>query len=361
MKKSVLLFSFILIFNFVIFAQEIIENPEKPGSKNPGRIIQLKEVLKIRDEGTAFYFREPWGIDVAEDGSIFVKGGIDRLYKFDASGKFEKNMMRKGQGPGEISREIENFIVKDNELVLICASLNKLIKTTLDGKLIKNLIPEKRISNLIGYYNNKYFIVDFMPKSFEREEGYKDNDRNLFIVDDEGNVMQTQHSFPIKHYWASRKGRGGFSIQYVTRLHTSKVSQKYIYICHTQDYLIKQLDLEKLQISRIFRRDYPRVKFKADEFRPFKYYNDVYRILIHKNNVWVLTSTVDKEKGIMVDVFNDEGKYIDNFYLPLFYSKTGDCFYQLYFPMVINGDFIYAIEHDEAWNYCITKYEIVDY
>jgi len=360
MKKAILLFSFLLIFNSVINAQEIIENPKKPGSKNPGRIIQLKEVLRIRDEGTVFYFREPWGIDVSEDGSVFVKGGIDRLYKFDASGKFERNMAKKGQGPGEITGEIENINVQDNEIIFSCASMNKIIKMDLAGNLIKELIPKKRALNLIAYYKNKYFIVDFMPKSFEMEEGYKDIDRNLFVIDEEGNVTPTQHSFPVKHYWARHPSRGYLSTQYVTRLQSSKANQKYIYICHTQDYLIKQFDLEKHQISRIFRRDYPRVKFKSDEFRPFKYYNDVYRILIHKNNVWVLTSTFNEEKGIMVDVFSSEGKYIDNFYLPFFNSKTGDCFYQMYFPMVIDGDFIYAIEHDEDWNYCIVKYEIID-
>ena len=339
--------------------QAIIENPDKPLSKNAGRIIQLKEVLRIQDEGVDFYFREPWGIDVAKDGSVFVKDK-DRLYKFDSGGKFEKNVARHGQGPGEITREIENIIVQDNEIVFSCASMNKLIKMDLAGNLIRELIPKKRALNLIACYKNKYFIVDFMPKSFEMEEGYKDIDRNLFIIDEEGNVTPTPHSFPVKHYWARHPVRKYFSPQYVTRLQSSKASQKYIYICHTQDYLIKQFDLEKHQISRIFRRDYTRVKFKPDEFRPFKYYNDVHRILIHKNNVWVLTSTFNEEKGIMVDVFNSDGKYIDNFYLPLFNSKTGDCFYQLYWPMVIKGNFLYAIEHDKDWNFSIAKHEIID-
>jgi len=361
-KKAIFLFSFLFIFSSVTYAQEIIENPDKPESKNPGRIIRLKEVLRIKDEGTAFYFREPWGIDVAADGSIFI---IDkeRLYKFDSRGRFERNMAKKGQGPGEITTEIENIIIKDNEIIFSCATMNKVIKMDLDGNFIKELIPQKRASNLLAYYKNKYFIVDFTPKSFEMEEGYRDYDRNFFILDEEGSATPTQYSFPIKHYWhyrASRKGRGGFSTQYVTQLQTSKVSQKYIYICHTQDYLIKQLDLEKVQISRIFRRAYPRAKFQTDDSRPFKYYNDIHRLLIYKGNVWALTSTLDKEKGILVDVFSKEGKYLDNFYLPLLNSKTGDCFYQLYFPMVIDGDFIYAIEHDKDWNPCITKYEIID-
>jgi hypothetical protein len=345
---------------FAFQVQSIIENPEKPLNKNAGRIIQLKEILRIKDEGRDFYFKEPWGIDVAVDGSIFVKDK-EKLYKFDASGRFEKNMAKKGQGPGEITTEIGDIIVKDNEIIFPCATMNKVIKLDTEGNFVKEVIPKKRALKLIAYYMNKYFIVDFMPKSFEMEEGYKDIDRNLFIFDEEGNASPTQYSFPVKHYWARPQLRAGsFSTQYVTRLHTSKASQKYIYICHTQDYLIKQFDLEKLQISKVFRRVYPRVKFNSDEMRPFKFYNDVYRLLIYKGNVWALTSTLDKEKGILVDVFSEEGKYLDNFYLPLLNSKTGDCFYQLYFPMVIKGDYLYAIEHDEDWNFYVAKYEIIN-
>jgi len=365
-RASVYIIIFILFAFFGITSsqqnQPIIENPEKPLNKNAGRVIQLKEILKIKDEGKGFYFREPWGIDVDSDGSIFAKEK-EKIYKFDSNGKFERNIVRQGQGPGEITTEIEDIIVQDNEIIFSCATMNKVIKMDSDGNFIKELMPKKRASKLIACYKNKYFIVDSIPKSFEKKEGYRDIDRNLFVLDEGGNATPTQYSFPIihyRHFWTSRKGRGQFSTQHVTKLQTSKTSQKYIYISHTQEYLIKQFDLEKLQISRIFRRAYARVKFESDEFRPFKYYNDIHRLLIYKGNVWALTSTLNREKGILVDVFNDAGKYIDNFYLPLLNSKTGDCFYQLYFPMVIEGDFLYAIEHDEDWNFYIAKYEIID-
>lgn len=257
-------------------------------------------------------------------------------------------------------RKIIGLLVQGNEIIFSCATMNKVIRMDLEGNFIKELIPKKRALNLLACYKNKYFIVDSMPKSFEKKEGYRDVDRNLFVLDEGGNAAPTQYLFPVKHYWGSHPLGGFLIFQVVTQLQTSKVSHKYIYISHTQDYLIKQFDLEKLQISRIFRRAYPRAKFQADDSRPFKYYNDIHRLLIYKGNVWALTSTLDKEKGILVDVFNEAGKYIDNFYLPLLNSKTGDCFYQLYFPMVIEGDFLFAIEHDEDWNFYIAKYEIID-
>jgi len=357
MRKIALAFFYFFIFSLVILAQAIIENPEKPASKNPGRVIQLKEVLRIKDEGREFYFKEPGGIDVAPDGSIFVQDKV-KLYKFDAEGRFKKNILREGQGPGEITEELTDLIVDDNEIIIFCGPMIKIVKKDLEGKLIKDLVLEKkRVTSLIAYYNHKYFLVDILPKSFERKEGFRDNDQNLFIFDEEGNFTPIPYSFPIKHYIFFREF--GISIQYVTTLLMSRVCQHFIYLSHTEDYLIKQFDLERLQISKIFRRAYPRIKFQSDEMRPFKYYNDVHRLLTFRNNVWVLTSTFDKKKGILVDVFNEEGKYLDNFYLPLLNSKTGDCFHQLYFQMTIQGNFLYAIEHDEDWNYCIVKYEII--
>jgi hypothetical protein len=358
MRKILFAFLTFFIFRTVILGQAIVENPEKPASKNPGRVIQLKEVLRIKDEGREFYFKEPWGIDVAEDGSIFVQDGV-KLYKFDAQGKFKKNMVTKGQGPGEITEELTDFVVDNNDIIIFCGPMQKIVKKDLEGNFIKDLVLEKkRAADFIAYYNNKYFLVDIMPKSFERKEGFNDFDQNLFIFDEEGNATSIPYSFPIKHY-DSFKGKFGF-FQFVTTLLKSRVCQHFIYLSHTENYLIKQFDLEKLQIRKIFRRAYPRVRFQSDEMRPFKYYNDVHRLLIFRNNVWVLTSFLDKKKGILVDVFNEDGKYLDNFYLPLLNSKTGDCFYQLYFPMTIKSNFLYAVEHDEDWNYFIAKYEIID-
>lgn len=338
--------------------QQFIENPERPQRANPGQIIQLKEVLRIIDTGKGFYFKEPWGLDAADDGSIFVKD-MDRLYKFSPDGKFVKNMVRIGQGPGEITREIEDFIVLDNTLILSCASMNKLITVDLQGKFIKELIPKKKLSELIAYYTNKYFFVDFITSNLRKREAYTDLDKNLYVSDEAGSITSIPYSFPVKWYlYFEPDGRPTF--EHVTELQTSRVCQKYVYVTHAQEYNIKQLDLEELRINKSFRRVYPRVKFKSDKFRPFNYYNDVHRILIFKDKVWALTSTFDKSKGIMVDVFNEEGKYLDNFFLPLFNSKTRDYFCQLYFPLTIKDVYLYAIEHDDDWNYRIVKYEIAD-
>ncbi len=73
-KKAFFLF---LLFPFCVhigFGQTVIANPEKPLSKNPGRVIRLKEVLRIVDEEKDFYFKLPWG-DGCRRGWIYFCAG----------------------------------------------------------------------------------------------------------------------------------------------------------------------------------------------------------------------------------------------------------------------------------------------
>jgi hypothetical protein len=48
----------------------------------------------------------------------------------------------------------------------------------------------------------------------------------------------------------------------------------------------------------------------APEFLP-----DIYALHIVDGQLWVQTSTVTEEKGILFDVFDTQGRYIDSFYI----------------------------------------------
>ncbi len=88
-------------------------------------------------------------------------------------------------------------------------------------------------------------------------------------------------------------------------------------------------DLKNQNITFEFARKYKRVKPPPNyenkggaiiDGKPVvlprpKFLNDIDNIFIHEKEIWVLTSMVDKKKGSLVDVFDFEGMYIDNFYL----------------------------------------------
>jgi hypothetical protein len=358
MDKNKLIFSLLipLFMSAGLEAQTIIENPKTPLSPNAGRVLQLKEVMRIRDESPKFFFREPYELQTSGDGSVFVKE-INKLYKFDANGKFIKDIIKLGQGPGEITTEFEDFVLIDNEIIFLCATLNKILKTDMQGKLIQEMkLREKPFFRLLAYWNNRYFLLD-LPKrhEFVRKSGIKEYSQNLFAVDEKGEFTALPYSISLKNY--EQVFQRAISSTPITHLQIVRKNQRYLYFCDTSDYLIKLFDCEKQQVIREFRRNYSSVKSASEEKHledwP-KYQNDVQRLVIYKDNLWVLTSTKDK-KGILVDVFNQEGKYLDNFYLPL--MKTWNL---AYIPIATFGNMLYVIHGDEEENIVLFKYQVLD-
>jgi len=84
--------------------------------------------------------------------------------------------------------------------------------------------------------------------------------------------------------------------------------------------------------------------------------NDIRELLVYKDHLWVITSTYEEDKGYLVDVFNPEGKYVDNFYLKLADKTT---FLTLgFYQIAIWGDFLFHIKRTEEELYEVIKYKI---
>jgi len=75
-------------------AQDIIENPAKPLSANAGRVVTLKEEMRIEDTGEGFFFKTPYTIRVSSRGHIFVRDGQEQALQFDAEGRFIRISLR---------------------------------------------------------------------------------------------------------------------------------------------------------------------------------------------------------------------------------------------------------------------------
>jgi hypothetical protein len=352
-----------LCFSLTVSAgQDIVENSRNPANPAAGRILPLKIDLKIEDAGGKFYFKLPWSLETAPDGSIFVQDGTN-LFKFDAAGKFIKNFSRIGQGPGEISTELTDVLITDQDVIVLCGPMNKIVKTDLTGRYIKDIIPEgRRILNLLGFYGGRYMATDLRPPAFDNQEGPLDFIFRAFIFGDDGKASDagieigTRKLIRIYNF----SGRTGRSLTNITSVQTSRRTERYLYIAHTSNYLIKQFDLEEMRIRKTFRRDFPRIKnIKPVKGVPFPdYENDIHRLIFVEGGVWVLTSSVHPDKGILTDAFDAEGNFVDSFYLPLKGLKTGDDFSQRYFPITYRDGRLYTVEHDADWNFHIARYII---
>jgi hypothetical protein len=346
-------------------AQQVIENPAKPTSINAGRVVSLKEVARITDGKGKFLFVQPFGVFTGRDGSVYVQE-YNQFLKFDATGKFVKNMLKRGEGPGELNGNLTDVIVGDTEVLLYSSNVYKLLRLDLDGKLLGEKKFVTGFSSLLGYQGGRYVVMKRERKDIPRINGIVEDDYRLVLIADNGDIVNTPFVLPLtsaQHYGIIG-GRPSGGITSISRFMPLTVDDRFVFLFHSPEYLIRVIDLEKGEVTLSFRRKYERVKYEyalpknAPANYPVpKYHNDLCRLLWHKGNLWAVTSTVDKNKGILVDVFSREGQYLDNFYLPIFKIRRNNP--QYYAPMAIWENFLYLLEADEDDIISLIKYEIV--
>jgi hypothetical protein len=79
-----------------------------------------------------------------------------------------------------------------------------------------------------------------------------------------------------------------------------------------------------------------------------EYMEDVSGLYVYRQVVWATTSTRAKEKGVYVDVFDQEGRYVDAFWLKLDGLLLG-----------ISGDIVFVLEKNEDETLRITGFRVV--
>jgi len=327
MKKSILILSFLFIFNSVILPQIVIENPEKPLSKNGGRVIQLEEVMRIKDDGYEIIFKNPKDLSLSEDGSILLTDFIDgsRLYKFSKDGQFIFRALKQGQGPREC-RLTSNYFIQGNRIRVQAWLPPKVIDYNSDGKYLKEMKTD---------YIGPFWFLEFIDGKIYgikdeirfsdaiRKEGFIETPYTLYEISEDFKELKKLYDFPVRHY--IKQGHW-----YRRDMVDAAVYENFLFMVHTAEYKIVKFDLHHAKIERIFNRKYKRQKIHEEEieediydpesrrFRPppLEYSFDISRIHLFRGSLWVITSTSkDNNSKWIVDVFDMEGKYIDSFYL----------------------------------------------
>lgn len=363
-------FFFVFCLIFPLFSQTVIENPEKPISENAGRTVRLEEAQKIEEAGDAFYFQMPYNLKIGPGGSIFVQDS-GQLLLFDRDGRFVRNFFKKGQGPGEVS-SIRDYAFEGDDLIVHCPSPNKIVRLDAAGELIKEFRIEEPVSGLHFSLcrRGSYFFYQF---EFPRDRGepeIRDVPHNLYEFSADEGELKKLEDFPVPYYVVWAKGGGGAVIP-MKRLISVPAGEKYLVISHRPEYQVKVYDLDKREVIRVFGRRYTRVKTPSDfegtrgpiidgevvvPPRP-KFLNDIQNIFVHQDRIWVLTSSADEDKGTLFDVFDFEGRYVDNFYLQI-PSNTAPAAYG-FEPVTVYGDFICFIESTEDETFVIKKYRLL--
>jgi hypothetical protein len=353
-------------------AGEVIENPAKPRAKNAGRVVVPKEVLSVSDEGRSdFYFKQPGDLRVAPDGSFFLKDDKQFL-QFDKDGRFERNLFKKGQGPGEMNTFF-GCLIADKDVIALSYHPDKLIWFDYAGTYERE-IPLRQegftsIRPLAFLKGILYFISSNIP-NLGGEPGIVDVPQAIVALAEGSTDLTAIASFPIKAFVAVSGGgsaRGMVSISY---LFAVPFQGRYLALTHTSEYLLKIYDPAAEAVLREFRRAYKRVtkppekdgqnkpgfgfnekKYTAPDQ---KYVNDITNIFAHDGEIWAVTSTRDKAKGILIDVFDGEGIYQDCFYLQLPEAALNSLISP--YLAALAGDFLYVVTKNPDETSVIKKY-----
>jgi hypothetical protein len=337
-----------------------------------GRVLKLHEVQRIEDTQTDYYLESPQLIRIAPDGSLFVVDK-DQLLKFDADGQFIKNLYKEGQGPGELEG-IRDLIITEDTLIVLQGQPNKILLMSHDGEYIREFRPEPGVSKLCTVHDGRFVTARYGPPKLDKvgdEAKIVDVSWILEYISDSQAVEELGLEFPVR--WFAKKIAGGRALiaNHIAEFMAEPYKDKYLVICHSEKYQLRLFDLDLKRIVKDIGREYRRVRFKQDdsgriEIRPevsrfvppVEHLNDVQRLFIRGEYIWVMTSTIEPGKGVLFDVFNDQGEYIDFFYLPLQRSVIAEALEDL--PLTFQGDYLYVVEYDEDDLPSIVKYRIVD-
>jgi hypothetical protein len=300
------------------FSKNVIVNPAQPLNLKAGRVVTLKETMRIQDTGEGFYFREVWDIKVAPDRTLFIKDVEDQVLQFDPRGKFIRSLMKKGSGPGELNEISEIFLTKDH--VYLQGLPPKILGFDWQGNLIGEtslLRLDSLKLRLLSVGPEGYTLLKIGRPDLSKGVGWKESPREIIGISTDGHSVKAVGNFPIAVF--VQQGSEGISWSTFRDLRAVPLNENTLVVSQTFEYELKTIDLQTGVVLRRFKRPYIRRPLNypggtANLDLP-KYWPDIFAIHAVEGRIWVQTSTIDAKKGILFDIFEPDGRYVDYFYL----------------------------------------------
>jgi hypothetical protein len=353
---------FVLLLIFFLVScgntQEIINNSDKPISKNSGRTVSMEEVLHITDDGKTLIFRAPKLLRTLDDGSlVFLDSSF--LYKFSRDGQFIFKILKRGEGPGECTMA-GNFIIQADKIRVLAGVPRKVLDYDLEGKYIQETKAKKHISGFDFLEVIDGEIYGIRAEMDMIKEGIGESPFRLYKISNDFENWTKLYDFPIRHFFKDHR--------WIRLERFDAVGCKeFLFVVFSAEYRIVKFNLNNSQVERIFSREYIRQKISKEveeevnrlNIPDFKYNYDIFGLHIFADSLWVITSTISEdETRFLVDVFDMEGKYTDSFYLQ-FPKKNTE--YQLRKALFSEDGHIYIPEQNQETGFMsIGKYRLID-
>jgi hypothetical protein len=332
----------------VVDGVEVVANPAMPLRKNPGRVLKVREKLRIRDTGDTFYFKGPGSPEIAPDGSVIIKQ-IGQLLRFSQEGVFLGNLIKPGQGPGEIEMPL-GYLIEGDGVRLVDGSVNKIVHLTLEGRYL----DERRLDQEVQVLTRGWYVG--LQSFWPRVSGVlADMPHNFVCAPRPDGTAWKKYTFLGKYYQNQ-----SVHFPWDTPRWVADAGRDLIFISLSRKYGIKVLDLNAGRVTRSFSRDYPSLPYVVPPKAKAIYAqagvptpdhsDDVLELFLPDANLWVRTSTIDAEKGQLFDVFSAEGDFLDSFYVLVKGKILG-----------IRGDTVITSEEAEDGTIAVVLYQNLEY
>jgi hypothetical protein len=311
--------------------QTRIDNPKRPLAKTAGRIVELDEVLRIRDDGKTTIFRGPWNLTLGGDGSLYFLDFAEgpRLYRYGPDGTFIFKTLKDGQGPGECHHPSGLLVTRDALRVLAWVP-PKIMDLGFDGRYLREVKVDEDTHGLwfLAFTEGKIYGIRnevFSSPAFLGGGGgaaaYAIPNSVCEISPD---FRQWKKVYEVPVRMAVKRGRSIRLDMIDAAVHGSTM-----YILHSAEYQVVQLDLHTGRAERLITRAYDRVKGGAagepdtdpesrgvENLSSDPYVFDITEIDAVGDRLWVFTSHVKPDgNDQQVDVFDAAGLFIDSFFL----------------------------------------------
>ncbi len=302
-------------------AQAPVQVPDKPLSPKAGRVLQLKEDLRITDESGQFFLKYPGRVRVAPDGSLYFSDA-EQIIHLDAKGGFLANLFHKGQGPGELNYS-SDLVALPGGVLIHGTNPSKLVRFDARDKLVSDVsLRDLQNWDLIGRDGDRLLGCQMHWPASSTKYEIRMTNVDLISIAPDGEAARTLFTFPVRILTIG--GAGMWDGYFLAPLPSRRWA-----LSHTKEYSIKIIDLAAPNHPLEILRTYKKVLRPSNERRGgittrngtkyelpgSEYLADISALFAYRNVLWVQTSTKDPDKGILFDVYDPAGRYVDAFFL----------------------------------------------
>jgi hypothetical protein len=299
----------------IVDGVEVVANPAVPLHKDPGRVLEIREKLRIRDTGDRFYLKWPSSPAIGPDGSIFLMDR-DQLLRFSPEGTFLGNLVKLGQGPDEIE-SLNRYLLEEGTVFVADGRTNKVVHMAVDGRYLDDWRSQDYFETM-----TRGWIVGSLVNLPKVTGVLADATYHFYCTSRSDPAIRKTYAFQGQFY---RNPPVMMRWDFLTWV--PGAGRDLLFISLSRDYEIKVLDLAAGRVIRSFGRAYPKVPFNPPENMKAVYARggtpkpdferDILELFLPGDALWVRTSTVDPQKGQLFDVFSAEGDFLDSFFVPV--------------------------------------------